>query len=162
MHERLHPLVLFLGSAGLLGGALLFQYVGNLPPCPLCLWQRYPHAAVLVLAAAALAIARPRFQAACLTLIALALVAGAAIAGFHVGVEQGWWAGTAACQAVPGLDTMDPARLRELAIGWPAARCDEVPWSLFGVSMAGWNLILSLLLTVIAVDGVFRCRRRRR
>lgn len=144
MVERLHPLVVLLGSAGLLGGALLFQHVGGLAPCPLCLWQRYPHVAVILLALPALVVVRARFQAALLTLAALALVAGAGIAGFHVGVEQGWWQGTAACEGrvfEPGL-TIEELRRRLMAA--EVVRCDEVPWSLFGVSMAGYNMVISL------------------
>src|SRR5581483_11817566 len=85
---RYAPLVLLLGSGGLLLGALFFQYVKGLPPCPLCHWQRWPHIAVVVLAAGALAIGPGAARPWLLALIGLALLATAAIGIFHAGVEQ--------------------------------------------------------------------------
>lgn len=145
-------------SLALLLGALAFQYLGGYAPCVLCHWQRWAHAATIVLALAAFAV--PRAAAWFLAAAALALLAGAGIAGFHVGVEQHWWEGTAECgSAVSGASSVEALRARLLA--QPVVRCDEVAWSLFGVSMAGYNLLLSLGLAAFAAAVAARdlCRK---
>lgn len=133
------------GSALTLGAGFFFQHVVGLTPCVLCIWQRWPHAAAVALGALALLWRRGPFAA----LAAAGLVIGAGIAGYHVGVEQQWWAGPTAC-AGPDFGTMTPQQLLEALRAAPVVRCDEIPWSLFGISMAGWNLLLSL-----ALAGVF-------
>jgi len=147
---RYAPLVLLLGSGGLLAGALFFQYVMGLPPCPLCHYQRWPHIAVVVLAAGALAIGPGSLRPWLLGLISVALLAGVAVAVFHAGVEQKWWAGLAACEgagddAPIGVDDLTKNLDRR-----PAPRCDQIAWSLFGLSMAAWNAIISLVLAAFA------------
>lgn len=141
---RMTPLWLAVASAALLTGAFAFQYLGGLAPCVLCLWQRWPHAAVVVLAGAALLVGPPGARAALTALAGVALLAGAGIAGFHVGVEQHWWSGTAACGGGPQPETLEALRAQLMA--QPVVRCDAVPWSLFGLSMAAYNLIASLAL----------------
>jgi disulfide bond formation protein DsbB len=151
---------LILGASGaVLGTALAFQYWGGLAPCVLCIWQRYAHVGILVFAALALAAARPQWRAALLACCALAAVAGAGIAFFHVGVEQHWWQGTAECGS-----TLRPAatieELRAQLLAQPVVRCDEVAWSLFGISMAGYNVILSLALAAFALAAAHRAWQR--
>ena len=109
----------------LLGGALLSQYAGGLHPCEMCMWQRWPHAVAIVLALAALAIA----------------VSGA-IGLFHSGVEYRWWEGVTAC-SVPaaGGSAQD---VLDAIMAAPLTRCDVAPWSLFGISLAGFNALFSL------------------
>lgn len=146
-------------GAAMLGGALAFQYLGGLAPCPLCIWQRWPWAAAILLGLAALVLARGRADLAAraaLALGGLAVLAGAGIAGFHVGVEQGWWQGTAACEGrvfEPGL-TIEELRRRLMAA--EVVRCDEVPWSLFGVSMAGYNMVISLGIGALSLLAAVR------
>jgi disulfide bond formation protein DsbB len=145
---RYAPLVLLAGSGGLLLGALFFQYVVDLAPCPLCLWQRYPHVAVVVLAAGAF-VAGPGARPWLLALAGLALLATAGIGIFHAGVEQKWWAGLSVCEGTGGA----PLTIDDIAKGLtrrPPARCDEIPWSLFGLSMAAWNALFSLALAAFA------------
>jgi disulfide bond formation protein DsbB len=130
------------GSAALLAGALAFQHIGGLAPCTLCIWQRWPHAAAVVLGGLSLAV-----PGRVLPLLGmLAALATAATGGFHVGVEQQWWEGLATCSAgsIAGVavgDLLNP----DAAVAAPV-RCDAVAWSLFGVSMAGWNMLVSLAL----------------
>jgi disulfide bond formation protein DsbB len=130
------------GSAGLLAGAFAFQYIGGLAPCTLCLWQRWPHAAAVIIGALALLL-----PGRVLPLVGmLAALATAGIGGFHAGVEQQWWEGLATCSGgsiagVPLGDLLDP----NAAVAAPV-RCDAIAWSLLGVSMAGWNMLLSLAL----------------
>jgi disulfide bond formation protein DsbB len=147
-------LVLF-ASAALLGGALAFQHLGGYAPCVLCYWQRYAHAAAIVFAFAALLL--PRARPFLLAAAGLAELAGAGMALFHVGVEQHWWAGTSACgSAVGGAGSIEELRARLLA--QPVVRCDEVAWSLFGVSMAGYNALASLALGLLAFASLVRRR----
>jgi len=141
-------LLLAIGAATL-GGALASQYWGGLQPCILCLYQRYPWAIVIALAAFAAALPGHALARPALALAALACVAGAAIAFFHVGVEQQWWRGTAECGGTieSGLSIEE---LREAILKAPVVRCDEVAWSLFGISMAGYNFLLSLATAMMA------------
>ncbi len=130
------------GSAGLLLGALAFQYIGGLAPCVLCIWQRWPHLAALILAAVFLW----RGGSVWAVLAALAALSSAGIGVFHVGVEQGWWQGLAQC-SVDTLANVSTADLlnTDITVGAPAA-CDKVAWSMFGISMAGYNVISSTLI----------------
>ena len=140
--DRPHLLfvALALASAMMLGAAFAFQYIGGLEPCVLCIWQRYPYGAVIVLGLLGAGLARgaappPGALTAVMGLAALALFTDAAIAGFHVGVEQKWWQGTQACVGVTGADSIEALRAQLLA--QKVVRCDEVAWSLGGISMAG-------------------------
>ncbi len=143
-------------ALAMLASALGFQAFG-LRPCELCWWQRYAWMAALSLALAA-ALGPRRTRPALLALAALATLAGAGIAGFHVGVEQHWWAGTAACGS-DGPAATPEELLRRLLARQPA-RCDEVAWSLFGISMAGWNGLIALASGVPALAVAVRAMRR--
>lgn len=138
-------LLAMLGSAGILAGAFYFQYVVGLLPCQLCLWQRWPHAAAVAIGLAALA-TRWRFWP---WLGALAALTTAGIGMFHVGVEQTWWEGLATCtvDAMAGVSGDDLLNM-DVAVGGPV-RCDVVPWAMWGISMAGWNVIASLGLALV-------------
>ncbi|NPD15594.1 disulfide bond formation protein B [Xinfangfangia sp. D13-10-4-6] len=134
-----------LGSAALLAGAFAFQYIGGLHPCQLCLWQRWPHAAAVVILLA-WAVTRWRIWP---WLGALAALATAGIGFFHAGVEQGWWEFASTCTqgSVAGIsasDLMNPG----LASA-PVIRCDAIAWSFIGLSMAAWNAIASLGLAFL-------------
>jgi disulfide bond formation protein DsbB len=150
LNLRTAAALLALGSAALLGGAFAFQYIGGLAPCILCWWQRYPHMVAIVLGLAGVGLARHRKLAlALIGLIAVAMVADAGIAAFHVGVEQGWWEGTAECgSTISGANGLDDL-LRKLENA-PIVRCTDVAWSMFGISMAGYNLLASLGLAAFA------------
>jgi disulfide bond formation protein DsbB len=128
------------GSAALLAAALVSQYGFGLWPCPLCLWQRWPHGAAILIGLAALAVPGRLLP----VLGALAALATAGIGLVHVGVEQGWWAGPAACLAGLGIGGLSPEALIDPTIAVPAApRCDEIAFRFAGLSMAGWNVLLS-------------------
>lgn len=147
------------GSLALLLGAFAFQYLGGLAPCQLCLWQRWPHAAAILIGLVAL-IVRHGLPGRVLPLFgALAALTTAAIGAFHVGVEQKWWDGLAACTAgsldgVSAADLLNP----DIDVG-AVVRCDEIAWSLMGISMAGWNVILSTLLALLWVAAWRQSRR---
>jgi disulfide bond formation protein DsbB len=138
-------LIATLGSAALLGGAFAFQYIGGLAPCQLCLWQRWPHAAAILIGMAALATGLRGL----LWLGALAALTSAGIGVFHVGVEQAWWEGLATCTtgSISGLSTAD--LLNPAADVAAPVRCDAIAWQMLGISMAGWNVIVSLGLAAV-------------
>ena len=148
--RRLVVILAVLGSAGLLAGAFFFQYGMKLPPCPLCIWQRWPHAAAIGLGVLALAL--PTAAPLLVALAALALLIGAGIAGYHVGVEQGWWE-SATC-GTPDVTNLSPQELLRQLQDAPLVACDEVVWSLGGISMAGWNGLASLALVVLLVASM--------
>ena len=145
---RRFALALAACAALILLGALGFQYLGDLAPCPLCVWQRYALIAAMMLALGS-ALAMDNTARVMLFLAGVAFVTSAGIGGFQVGVEHGWWQGSQACTG--GQPT--PATLDQLMAqvqGKPPARCDEVAWSLFGISLAGYNFLISLALAAVA------------
>ncbi len=129
----------------LLGGALLSEYVGKLYPCEMCWWQRYPHGVAILLAIGALLspLAAPRTRLMTL-LAALAIAVSGAIGVFHAGVEYGWWEGLTTC-------TTTGATSLEEIMNVPLIRCDQVQWSFFGISLAGFNALFSLGGAVLIV-----------
>lgn len=129
-----------LGSALLLAGAFVFQLLGY-APCKMCIWQRYPHVVAVLIGAVALFVPLPVL----LACGALAALATAGIGGFHVGVEQGWWDGPASCSAA-AIGNIDPDALFDQIMAAPLVRCDDIAWQLAGISMAGWNMLISLAL----------------
>ena len=139
--DRLTTALLLLGPTALLGGALAFEYLGGLAPCEMCLWQRWALAAALALALLGWATGHSR---AVLALAALAVLGDAGIAAFHAGVEQHWWQGITKCAAT--LSSGSTADVMRQILAQPLVRCDAIPWSLFGISMAGWNAIVSTLI----------------
>ena len=131
-------LLALLVPAGLLGGALASQYWGGLAPCEMCYWQRWPQGAAIVLALLAFTSPGPARRARLLTALAAAAIAISGVIGvFHAGVEIGWWEGLTRC-------TSGGAATLEDIMSVPLVRCDQVQWSLAGISMAGWNAIISL------------------
>jgi disulfide bond formation protein DsbB len=128
-----------LGSLALLLGAFAFQYVGGLAPCHLCLLQRWPHGVAVALGL--LILACPRRSLAFLA--GLVVLGGAGIAAYHVGVERGWWTGPTSCTA-PAPGAQSSGALLDQILATPVVLCDQVAWTLWGISMAGWNAILSL------------------
>lgn len=126
--------------AALLAGAYIAQYGFGLYPCEMCWWQRYPHFAALTLAGLAF-VARPvRLWTG---LAALAILVSAAIGAFHAGVEYKWWPGITSCARImpsePGTNPL------EAIMNTPMISCDEPQWALFGISLAGFNFLISAL-----------------
>ena len=149
-----HHLILIatLGSAAMLAGAFAFQYIGGMAPCQLCLWQRWPHAAAVLIGAVALATGWRGMA----WLGALAALITAGIGVFHVGVEQGWWEGLASCTAgsiagISAADLLNPS----VDVAAPV-RCDAIAWAMLGISMAGWNALVSLGLAGVWTAAALR------
>jgi disulfide bond formation protein DsbB len=143
-----------LGSAALLAGAYGFQYIGGMAPCQLCLWQRWPHRVAIAIMVLALLIPGRILP----ILGALAALATAGIGMFHVGVEQKWWEGLASCTAgsIEGLSTAD--LLNPDVIVAAPVRCDAIAWQMMGISMAGWNVIVSLILAALWIAAARKSR----
>jgi disulfide bond formation protein DsbB len=132
--------------AALLAGALIAEYGFGLPPCEMCWWQRYPHMAAVILALAGWATRRD----ALIALAAVAILVSGLIGGFHAGVEYRWWEGITRCTSLATGD--DPLASIMAA---PIVRCDVAPWTLAGVSLAGFNFLISVAaaLAVFALLG---------
>ena len=149
-------LVVFAGSAATILGAWYFQYVLGLAPCPLCLEERVPYYIVtalsLALAIAAIVRApRPLIIVALLAIIA-AMLASAALGAYHAGVEWRWWPGPTDCSGPISDFTAKPLldQLRTMRI----MRCDEAAWRFLGLSLAGYNALISLALAGVAAFGL--------
>jgi disulfide bond formation protein DsbB len=121
----------------LMAGALGSQYIGGLVPCEMCVWQRWPHYAAIGFAA--LTFALP--QRALIWLAALAILVSGGIGIFHAGVEYKWWEGLTQCSVIAGGGSGD---ILADIMKTPIIRCDEAQWSLFGISLAGYNAIISI------------------
>lgn len=132
------------GSLALLIGAFAFQHLGGLAPCKMCIWQRYPHVAAALLGAVALVVPVKVVAWAG----AIAALGTAGVGGYHVGVEQGWWPGPSTCSSAP-IGALDADALFDQIMTAPLVRCDEIAWQMAGLSMAGWNMVLSLALAAL-------------
>lgn len=138
MAARLARLLAVATPLALLVGAYISQYVYGLVPCEMCWWQRYGHFAALGIAVAANLLPRQIWLTA---LAGLAIACAGLIGLFHAGVEYHWWQGLTACTAPATAAGGDPL---EAIMNAPLVRCDVAPWSLWGISLAGWNFLFSL------------------
>ena len=150
-------------AAGTLAGAWYFQLVLDIRPCPLCLEQRYAYYLAIPLGAlTALAASRHAPRAvllAGLVLLALTALGNAGLGAYHAGVEWGFWQGPTDCTGPVGnlgsagdlLKRLDTVKV---------IRCDEVQWRFLGLSLAGYNVLISLLMAAIAAWGIVRTSRR--
>lgn len=149
---RKHVFLLLTGfSVSMVLGAWAFEFIGGLAPCKLCYYQRYPHwvaagAGALVLLTGVTALAY---------LAALGAAASGLIGLFHSGVERGWWEGPSTCTSgdITGMSADD---LFNQIMAAPLVRCDEIPWQMFGLSMANYNALLSLGAALIWVYAIKR------
>ena len=146
------------GSAAILASALGSQFIGGLSPCPLCIWQRWPHVAAVVVAALAVTVlwryARP------LALLGmLAMLIGAGLGLYHTGVERGWWEGPDTCTS-SDITNLSTDQLLAQIMSAPLVRCDEVQWDLLGLSLASWNAVISLGLAALWLASAVRVASR--
>jgi disulfide bond formation protein DsbB len=148
LQPRRAALLIAIASFIVVGSAISSEIFGGLAPCVLCLYQRIPYALTIALGLAGFA--APRFLVPLMLLAALTFLTGGGIAVYHVGVEQAWWTGTEAC-----VGTQDKAasidELRAQIMATPVIRCNDIQWSLFGISMAGYNVLTSLALAIYAL-----------
>ena len=139
---RTAQLVALLLPLALIAGALGSQVLGGLVPCEMCHWQRWPHYAAIIVAAVSFAIPHRPTRMLFVLFAGVLIAVSGGIGVFHAGVEYHWWPGITPCSThVTGGDPMEILRQQ---IGAPIVRCDAAQWELFGISLAGFNAILSL------------------
>ena len=145
MSQRAIVLIATLGSAALLLGAFGFQHIGGLLPCKLCLWQRWPHAAAILIGLIVLSTGLRGLA----WLGALATATTAGIGVYHAGVEWRWWQGPTSCSGGGNnLGGLSGSELLSLDGPTGVIMCDEIVWQFAGLSMAGWNAVFALALTL--------------
>jgi disulfide bond formation protein DsbB len=156
-------LAIFVLSAATILGAWYFEFVLKLQPCPLCLQQRLPYHVViplsLLMAIAALARAPQPLLAVGFTAIMVVMLCGAALGAYHAGVEWRLWAGPTDCSG-PITDLTAKGSILGQLNSIHVVRCDEAAWRFLGISLAGYNVLISLLLAAIAGYGWLVSRRR--
>jgi disulfide bond formation protein DsbB len=135
--------LLTLASAAMLISAWTFQYFGY-PPCKMCYWQRYPHMAAVAIGALALATGQRLFAWAG----ALAMFVTSGIGAYHSGVERKLWEGPTSCTS-SGTGGLSSDQLFDQIMSAPLVRCDEIPWELFGLTMANLNALFSLAFALL-------------
>ena len=159
---RAGGIALLLAIAAILG-ALGFEHIGGYIPCPLCLQQRWAYYAgipALFIALAILSAERPRIAGAVFLLVAIGFALNAGLGIYQSGAEWKFWPGPAACSGSQAITGSAGSLLKDLQNTHPI-RCDEASWRMFGLSFAGWNVVISsviLLLTLKAASSAFRAR----
>ncbi|UPJ28198.1 disulfide bond formation protein B [Bradyrhizobium sp. CW1] len=149
-------LAVALTAAATIAGAWFFQLVLGIVPCPLCLEQRYAYYLViplgLLIALAARGGAPRPLLLAGLAILALASIANAGLGTYHSGVEWGFWKGPTDCSG-PVVNLGSSTDLLSRLDTVKVVRCDEVQWRFLGLSLAGYNVLISLLMAAIAAWG---------
>ena len=151
--QSARALALFV-SVALMAGALGSQYLGGLYPCEMCHWQRWPHYAAIALALSTFAVPSELPQRMLVLLAALAIAVSGGIGVFHAGVEYGWWDGLTQCSTMAGSGG---GNIIDDIMKTPLVRCDTPQWTLAGISLAGYNAIISLTSAAI----IFRLLQRK-
>lgn len=153
----LAALAVFALSLGTLLGAWYFQFVLGYPPCELCLDERIPYYIViplsLLLAGAAAAPAPRPLVTAGFVILLVAALSGAALGTYHAGVEWHFWAGPADCTGPLG-DLNSGGSLLDQLSSIHIVRCDQAAWRFLGISLAGYNVLISLAMAAIAGYGL--------
>ncbi|HEX8300849.1 disulfide bond formation protein B [Sphingomonas sp.] len=145
-------IALFLPLA-LIAGALGSQVIGGLIPCEMCHWQRWPHYAAIIVAAMSFAISHRPTRMLFVLFAAMLIALSGAIGVFHAGVEYHWWPGITPCTT--NVAQGNPMDILAETLKKPLIRCDSAQWSLFGISLAGFNAIISLAgaVAIFALAG---------
>ncbi|MBT3396270.1 MAG: disulfide bond formation protein B [Alphaproteobacteria bacterium] len=156
------PALIMAISASALGSALASQYWGGLLPCVLCIYQRWAYVAAFTFALAGFGLMKstPKLLRAAIAMAGLSFMGGSIIAGFHVGVEQGWWQGFAGCHVPPLDPTLTPEQMRAQLLATEFVACDQIPWSMFGVSMAGYNALFSAAFAAATMIAAWKLPRQ--
>ena len=147
-------LIALLIPLALMAGALGSQYFGRLVPCELCMYQRYPHYAAIVAAALAILLRRTPLSLPLTILAGLLILTSGGIGAYHAGVEYKWWPGPQHCTGL----TAGGADFLKRLLAAPVVQCDEPQWTLFGISLAGFNFLIS---TVGGLAVLTQCLKRR-
>jgi len=146
---RQAALAVAFGAAATIGGALVFEHVWGYLPCPLCLTQRKPYYLAIPVALA-LAFMPPRWTRAGLWLLALIFVVSAGLGTFHAGVEWGFWPGPTDCAGTPSVGAGNVGDFLNQLEKTRVVSCTEAAWRFLGLSLAGWNVLISAGLAAFA------------
>ena len=146
-------LLALLTPLALLGGAYIAQYGFGLYPCEMCWWQRYPHFVALGLGL--LGLLRPGSRG-LVVLGGLAILTSGLIGAYHAGVEYQWWEGLTACSSTADANAADPLAA---ILAAPLVRCDVASWELGGVSLAGFNFLISAAAALVIFALLDRSRK---
>lgn len=152
----------WVASILMLGGAYGFEHIGGLFPCDLCWPQRYAHMAVIIFAAFALYFQKSntvkwlRFK----LMTTFAWLVSVGYSGYHAGVEQKWWEGPDSCTLQTSDENMSVDDFIKSLEDVAFIRCDEIPWDLFGISMAGYNFLISLFMLIMLTLSVRKDMRK--
>ena len=149
-------IIILLAAIAVIGAALISQYWGGLQPCELCLMERWPYYTAIAIAVLTLVSPTIGSSRIALLLLALVFVVSAGLGLYHVGVEYHWLRGPTACTNNGGVpQTLE--QLKQTLAHTQVVMCDQVQWSLGGVSLAGWNFIASSLIAMFAFFAWMRC-----
>jgi disulfide bond formation protein DsbB len=154
---RQAALAVALGAAATIGGALVFEHVFGYVPCKLCLIQRNPYYLAIPLGILA-ALLPPRWTRIGLWLLALVFVVSAALGAYHSGVEWGLFAGPSDCGGGAGAGAGNVGDFLNQLQNTRVVSCTEAAWRFLGLSLAGWNAVISLALAGLALVPVLRSR----
>ena len=152
---RQAALAVALGAAVTIGGALIFEHVLGYVPCKLCLIQRNPYYIAIPLGLVA-AFLPPRYTRAGLWLLALVFVVSAGRGAYHSGVEWGFFAGPSDCGGGSGAGAGNVGDFLNQLQSTRVVSCTEAAWRVLGLSLAGWNVLISLALAVFAASAAAR------
>lgn len=148
------PWIVLAASVATLGGAYFFQYALGYAPCHLCLQERIPYVFAIGAALVAGILSREANLGLAPVIIfafcTIAFAIGTALSGYHAGVEYGWWPGPSDCTGVGLVANSLDSLHSELQSGMRLPQCDKAAWTLFGISLAGYNMAISLALTVLS------------
>lgn len=143
----------------LVGGAFAFQYLGHLYPCEMCWWQRYPHIVAVLLALFAFVAPERRFRRPLVFFAAVSIFASGAIGVFHAGVEYHWWQGITECTSTMAGHGGSVNDMLARIMKAPVVRCDVPQWTLFGISLAGYNALVSIPAALVILALLPKGRR---
>jgi disulfide bond formation protein DsbB len=159
LSSRTSATLILLASIAVIGIALLSQYVGGLQPCELCLYERWPYYAVILMLGLTLPSRSARLHRVALGFAAAIFAAGAALGFYHAGVERHWFQGPTACTG-GGAPAASVEALQRALEGRQPVQCDVPQWSFHGITLAGLDFVASAALSLVALYALWRPPKR--
>lgn len=160
MTQRRVLCLIFMGAVFALAGAWFAQKFLGIQPCALCMYQRYIYWAIVPITGLGFLLNSPSLHRFALGIVCLLLLAELGVALYQVAVELHWMPLPAVCKA-PSLAGQTIAELKQQLMAQPHVSCDQVQWKLFGISMAGYNSLYSLVLLLLAIFGLAFARNKK-
>lgn len=154
--SRLAAAIVLAVAAATIAGALASQHLFGLVPCKLCLWQRWPYYVGLPLALATLLAPDPGWRRAGLGALSLLFLASFGLGAYHAGVESHLWLGPSDCGGGTGAAPSQVGNLLQSLNQIRVVSCDDAAWRFLGVSLAGWNALVSIAVAIFAGAAALR------